>query len=172
MYVTVGGDTKGDLWVLPLGDHKKPVPLLRTVFDEFDGHFSPDGRWVAYTSDESGRHEVYVRPFLTDASGETLSDTGSQWLISNGGGGSPLWRKDGKALYYTDLNGKLMAVSVATRPVFQAGVPTALFQLPPRSSMTQEGPSSDGKRFLFLVPETHGEVPFTVVLNWPAALKR
>jgi len=173
---TAYGQTKGDLWVLPLGNHKKPFPFLRTEFDEREGQFSPDGRWIAYISDESGRIEVYVRPFAPNASGESISNAGDKRLISSGGGYSPAWRADGRELYYIGLERKLMAVQVTTRSVFQAGVPSALFQAPPRSEdelgLTQWGPSTDGKRFLFLVPEAQGEVPFTVVLNWPSLLKR
>jgi Tol biopolymer transport system component len=176
LYTSMVGETKGDLWVLPLGDHKKPIPFLRTEFDEGDGHFSPDGRWVAYASDESGRYEVYVRPFSPDASREAISDAGNKRLISSGGGYLPIWRGDGKELYYIGFDGKLMAVKLTTGPAFQAGVPRVLFQAPPRIpstvSVTQWGPSADGKRFLFLVPETQDPAPFTVVLNWQSALKK
>ena len=176
LYATVGGGTKGDLWVLPLGEHKSPVPFLRTSFDESDGRFSPDGRWVAYVSNESGRGEVYARPFLPDTSAVPGSEAGNKWLISSGGGHSPIWRADGKELYYIDLDGMLMVVTVATRPVFQAGVPKVLFQTPPGSvnlvNRPQWSPSPDGKRFLFMVPDTQGEAPFTVVLNWQATLKK
>jgi eukaryotic-like serine/threonine-protein kinase len=171
-----GGNTNRDLWVLPLEGHQEPVPFLRTEFDEGDGRFSPDGRWVAYASNESGRYEVYVRPFSPDALGEGLSNAGGKWLISENGGYSPSWRPDGKELYYIDLDRKLMAVKLTTGSVFQAGVPSFLFQAPPRGpdsqGLTQWAPSPDGKRFLFLVPETQGGVPFTVVLNWQAGLKK
>jgi hypothetical protein len=87
-----------------------------------------------------------------------------------------MWRQDGKELYYIDLDGKLMAVSLTTRSDFQAGVPKALFQTPPRVSgdavVAQWAPSPDGKRFLFLVPEGQDAPPLTVVLNWPAGLKK
>jgi dipeptidyl aminopeptidase/acylaminoacyl peptidase len=167
LYATVGGETKSDLWLLSLDDHRKPVPFLRTEFDEVDGSFSPDGHWIVYASNESGRFEVYIRPFLPNALGERISNIGNKRLISNSGGSSPRWRKDGKALYYIGLDGGLMAVEVSTGAVFQAGVPSALFHSPP---MSRWAPSPDGKRFLFLVPETRGQAPFTVVLNWQAAL--
>jgi Tol biopolymer transport system component len=158
------------MWVLSLGDHQKAVPFLRTEFNEFDGRFSPDGHWVAYVSDESGRREVYVRAFSPGTSGEAGSDTGGKLLISNAGGYAPRWRQDGKELYYIDLNGRLMVVKATTAgTVFQAGSPTFLFQTP---GSTQWSPAPDGKRFLFLVPEAHEAVPFTVALNWQAALKK
>jgi eukaryotic-like serine/threonine-protein kinase len=176
LYGTVGGGTKRELWVLPLGDHAKPVSFLRTEFNDFGGRFSPDGRWVAYVSDESGRGEVYVRPFSLDAPRGGISGEVSKWLISSGGGDSPIWGHDGKELYYIDRDGKVMAVKATTGSVFQASVPRALFQAPSRSanqsSVTEWAPSPDGKRFLFLVPETQREAPFTVVLNWQAALKK
>ena len=100
----------------------------------------------------------------------------NKWLISSSGGDSPIWGHDGKELYYIDRDGKVMAVKATTGSVFQASVPRALFQAPSRSanqsSVTEWAPSPDGKRFLFLVPETQREAPFTVVLNWQAALKK
>jgi serine/threonine protein kinase len=173
LYVT--GDhprTKDDLWVLPLEGDKKPFPFLRTEFNNFEGQFSPDGRWVSYTSDESGRMEIYVRTFSPDSTA-AASDTGGKWLISTGGGSEPRWRGDGKELYYLAPDGKLMAVEIATDPVFQAGVPKALFQTPPRYGELRSiwhtwDLTSDGKRFLFVVPTERA--PFTVVLNWQAAL--
>ncbi|MGO9012446.1 MAG: protein kinase domain-containing protein [Bryobacteraceae bacterium] len=176
LYVSEGGKTSGDLWVLPLEGHQKPVPFLRTEFDERQGRFSPDGRWVAYISNESGRSEVYVRPFSPDALGEGISNAGGKRLISESGGWDPIWRQDGKELYYIDLDGRLMAVKLTTGSVFQVGVPRVLFQAPPLGTgdlgLPRWQPSPDGKRFLFLVPETPHEVPFTVVLNWQAGLKK
>jgi serine/threonine protein kinase/Tol biopolymer transport system component len=170
LYGTAGEETKNDLWVLPLEDHQKPVPFLRTAFDEVGGRFSPDGRWVAYASDESGRYEVYVRAFSPGATGGIVA--GDKVLISSNGGYDPFWRGAGKDLYYIDLAGKLMAVTVSMRPVFQASVPRTLFQAPPRGAdefgQTQWAPSPDGSRFLFLVPNSQEEAPVTVVLNWQA----
>ena len=175
MYSVVGGPTKSDLWVLPLQASQKAVPFLRTEYNEFCARFSPDGRWVAYASDESGRDEVYVRPFSPDSPGAAASGTGDKFLISDNGGSTVIWQRDGKELYYIDLDGKLMVVDVATRPVFHASVPRVLFQAPKISNGFGLGPwapSPDGKRFLFLVPQTQEQVPFTVVLNWQAGLKK
>jgi Tol biopolymer transport system component len=174
LYVSVGGETRDKLWVRPLqGDDRKPLPLLGTEFDELDGRFSPDGRRVAYVSNESGRYEVYVRSFSPDLLGAT-SNVGDKWPISDHGGTSPMWRKDGKELYYINLDGKLMAVTISAGSGFQAGVPEPLFQAPPRAShgRTTWAPSPDGKRFLFLVPEKQEAAPLTVVLNWQAGLKK
>jgi len=169
LYNTVAAKTKSDLWVLPLGDHQKPVPFLQTEFNERDAHFSPDGHWVAYVSDESGRNEVYVRAFSPGASGEAGFNTSGKFQISNGGGSAPQWRQDGKELYYIDISGKLMVVQVTTMSnAFQASAAKFLFQAPGSSW----SPAPDGKRFMFLVPEVQDAVPFTVVLNWQAALKK
>jgi serine/threonine protein kinase/Tol biopolymer transport system component len=169
LYDSVGGGTKDDLWVLPLEAGRKPVPFLRTEFDELDGRFSPDGRHVAYVSDESGRYEVYVRSF---SPGPPPSPGESKSLISEHGGSGPMWRQDGKELYYLDLEGKLMGVSIAAGSDFQSSGPKALFQAPPGAAGTRWAPSPDGKRFLFLVPEAHEGMPLTVVLNWQAGLKK
>jgi serine/threonine protein kinase len=176
MYTTrdSGPNAKAALWELPLEGDKKPVPFLRTEFNEQDGRFSPDEHWVAYTSDESGRDEVYVRPFSLGAA-EAASGAGGGLLISNGGGTEPRWRGDGKELYYRALDGKLMAAEIALTPAFHAGIAKALFQMPPEG-----GPSAglstwdvapDGKRFLMPVPQST-TTPFTVVLNWQAGLKK
>jgi eukaryotic-like serine/threonine-protein kinase len=86
--------TKEDLWELPLEGDKKPFLFLGTEFNNGDGAFSPDGRWVAYVSHESGRNEIYVRTFSPDST-TAGSDTGGKWLISANGGSQPRWRRDG-----------------------------------------------------------------------------
>jgi eukaryotic-like serine/threonine-protein kinase len=167
--------TKRDLWVLPFEGDKKPFPFLSTEFNNADAQFSPDGRWVAYDSDESGRSEIYVRTFSPDSTA-AASDTGGKWLISANGGSLPRWGGDGKELYYVAPDGKLMAVEIATSPAIRAGVPKALFQAP-RSGLSTHFPSwdltPDGKRFLFMVPaDQTAQTPFTVVLDWPSLLKK
>jgi Tol biopolymer transport system component len=179
LYVSVGGETTDKLWVLPLEGDRKPVPLLRSEFVELDGRFSPVGHWITYVSNESGRYEVYVRPFTPDSLAQGISTSGVKWLISDNGGTSPMWRQDGKELYYIDLDGKLMAVSISAGSSLQAGVPKVLFRAPPRGAqkpghpgMRWWSPSPDGKRFLFLVPEKQEAAPLTVLLNWQAGLKK
>jgi serine/threonine protein kinase len=175
LYSIVDPKTKADLWVLPLAGDRKPVPFLRTDFNEQDGHFSPDGHYVVYTSDESGRNEIYVRQFSPDSIG-SASANGAKWLISNSGGSEPRWRGDGKEIDYRASDGKVMAVEVTTKPVFQPGAPVALFQAPVAGGpvgLPQWDVTSDGKRFLFPAPaEQAASTPFTVVLNWQAALKQ
>jgi Tol biopolymer transport system component len=169
---SVRGERRGDLWVLPLEGDRKPFPFQRAAFNSDDGQFSPDGHLIAYESDESGRSEIYVRTFSPPAS-ETAADTGGKWLISTAGGAEPRWRGDGKELYYVSADGMLMAVDISESPVFRAGVPKALFQAPPHPSFISENHwdvTRDGKRFLFAAQNT--QAPFTVVLNWPALLKK
>jgi Tol biopolymer transport system component len=173
LYRSLGGATKDKLWVLPLQGNRKPAPFLRTESDEPEARLSPDGRWVAYVSDESGRYEVYLRSFSPDASGQEISDAGGKWLISQNGGSSPMWRRDGKELYFIAQDGKLMAVPLPNGPGFQAGVPKALFQAPQVANVgTWWSPAPDGKHFLFLAPEAAEESHFTVILNWQAGLKK
>src|SRR5262249_30567739 len=151
-------------------DGRKPVPFVRTRFDEAQGRFSPNGRWIAYVSDQSGANEVYVRGFTADFSGGSAS-TGGDVLVSRGGGIVPRWRGDGKELFYLAPNGKMMAVEVTAGSEFRGGTPTPLFQTP--SGTIVGDVTADGKRFLLLTPAVpSASVPFTVVLNWTAGLKQ
>jgi Tol biopolymer transport system component len=176
LYFTIDRKNQNDLWVLPLEGDKKPIPFLRTEFNERDGYFSPDGHWVAYDSDETGREEVYVRAFSADPT-RAASGAGPKWLVSAAGGVEPRWRADGRELYYVALDGKLMAVEVTTGQVFQAGVPKALFQTPvahPEFGVIGvPDATADGKRFLFEVPaDQTAQPPFIVVQNWQSGLKK
>jgi eukaryotic-like serine/threonine-protein kinase len=164
---------KTSIWVLPLEGDEKPRTLLRTNFNEQDGHFSPDGHWIAYTSDETGRNEIYVRAFSPSIT-EAASDAGGARLISSNGGTEPRWRGDGRELFYRAADGKLMAAEVSLAPELRVGIPKALFQMPSEggpSSGSTWSVTSDGQRFLLPVPRSEN-TPFTVVLNWQAALKK
>ena len=170
LYENVDPKTKFDLWVLPMSANRKPIPYLQTESIEAHSRFSPDARWVAYVSDESGRAEVYVQSFPA---------TGGKWQISSGGGDQPLWRRDGKELFYVAAGGKLMAAEVnQSASTFQAGVPKPLFEL-------HVGPigltsirnyllvTADGQRFLVNNSlEDADSFPITVALNWISLLKR
>jgi eukaryotic-like serine/threonine-protein kinase len=172
LYSVNDSKTKFDLWVLPFEGDKKPFLFLQTDFNESSGHFSPDGHLVAYTSDESGRDEIYVRRF-SPYSTAAASDAGGKWEVSYGGGTQSRWNADGKELYYMTPDWKVMAVDVSTSPVFQAGTPKLLFQAPQQSGFTEGDDALDGKRFLFLAPvEQTRQAPLTVVLNWQAGLKK
>jgi eukaryotic-like serine/threonine-protein kinase len=170
LYTAENPQTKSDIWVLPLQGDRKPTPFLRTQFNESSGRFSPDGRWIAYTSDESGRDEIYVREF-SSGSAHGYWDAAGKWLISKDGGTEPRWRGDGKELFYVASDGKFMSVDIRAKPLFEAGAPRPLFQLPP--GVIGGEVTADGRRFLIGVPLAQSaSVPFTVVLNWQTALKK
>jgi Tol biopolymer transport system component len=158
--------TGGDLWVLPLFGDMKPYPVLQTEFNQAHGHLSPDGRWLAYVSNESGQDQVYVQSF---------PPSGGKWQVSAGGGAQPLWRRDGKELYYIAADRKLMAVEVKLGQTFEMGTPTPLFQtqvIRYRSS-NRYAVSNDGQRFLVnSAVEEVSHTSIVVVLNWTAGLKR
>lgn len=174
LYTSQDSKTRGDIWVLPMDGDKKPIPFLVTEFDERAAKFSPDGRWVAYVSDESGVNEVYVRPFSMNAT-RTAVEAGGKWLISYGFGNergiNPCWRGDGRELYYQSGfdSGHIIAVSIDTSPVFHAGVPH-LIGLPRVESGWDV--TEDGKRFLVVAPKSTRPDPYTVIVNWQAALKK
>ncbi len=160
------------IWALSLAD-RKPFVVVRSDFNEAIGRFSPDNRWITYESNESGKDEIYVRPF--DPSGGSspsgATSVSGKWMVSKGGGNNPLWRRDGKELFYLSSDGFAMAVDVTTSGVFQAGIPKQLFKVPPGVLFWDVAP--DGKRFVMPAPLASGaESSFTVVLNWQAALKK
>ncbi|MBI3665541.1 MAG: PD40 domain-containing protein, partial [Acidobacteria bacterium] len=144
---------------------RKPELLLRTEFDKDEPHISPDGRWIAYNSLESGRWEVYVASFPKFT---------EKRQVSNAGGCQPLWRKDGKELFYLGMDGKLMAVDVKAGAGFEAGAPKVLFQTPLRADpiQNQYDVTGDGQKFILGEPIEQEVKPIKVVLNWTAGLKR
>jgi len=172
LFTQRGKDSGMDLWVLPMEGDRKPVPYLVTPFSEGQAQFSPDGRWVVYTSDETGTKEVYVRPFPMSS--------GGKWPVSNGGGSQPRWRRDGKELFYFAPDSTLMAVPVTGTSTFQLGLPKALFRTTVLGG-TGGGPgvawrydvSPDGQRFLINTAlEEATSSPITVVVNWQTTLKK
>ena len=164
---SVNGTESGpDLWLLPLIGGRKPVKLLATPASEMHGNFSPNGRLVAYTSDESGKFQVYV---------QTLPLSDKKWQVSTSGGYEPRWRADGREIYYLSEDRKLVSVAVRPGPSFD--VPKALFQtrVPVGVSANRMHyvPSHDGQRFLVNTQNTEmQQTPITVVLNWVAGLKK
>jgi Tol biopolymer transport system component len=156
-----------DLWVLPMFGEKKPVPFRATPFDERDGQFSPDGRWVAYQSNESGRFEIYVQPF---------PGPGEKIQVSTGGGAQVRWRRNGKEIFFISLDGKLMAASVKLMPSngsIEIGTPQLLFMTRvaggalPGLFRQQYSVSNDGQRFLMnATSEGAAVAPINVIYNW------
>jgi serine/threonine protein kinase len=157
--------TQLDLWILPLFGDRKPFPILRTEFNESQGQFSPDGKWMAYVSDLSGTSQIYVQSF---------PEITGTWQISIDGGSQPRWRRDGKELFYLAPNGKLMAVRIKTGATVAAEDPRPLFQttLPAVAPRQTYAVSADGQRFFMTAPLEAGSPPMTIVLNWTGLLKR
>ncbi len=169
-YYEIDPKTGEDIWVLPLEGERKPQAFLKTAFSELNPHFSPDGRWMAHTSNESGRFEIYAQPF---------PGPGARVQISTEGGTDPVWSRNGRELFYLN-NDKMMAVNVTTEPSLTtliAGAPRVLFQGRFARSLTAISSfdiAPDGQRFL-MVPDTQSEQSATqinVVLNWFEELKR
>jgi Tol biopolymer transport system component len=182
VYSTMSAKTGSDIWVLPLSDDRKPFPFLRTEAGEGIARLSPDGRWMAYVSNETGRNEVYVQPFPV---------TGGRWQISRDGGTQPRWRADGKELYYLGPSTRpqhlsMTAVSIAVAgPTLRPSIPSPLFETTFSGGLTIGGAmspglmtqsyavSADGQRFfvLSLVPsEARPEIK--VIVNWSSAFKK
>lgn len=162
---------QGHLLLLPLDSgNRKAVPPFASQFNETGGRFSPDGRWIAYRSNQSGRFEIYVRRFDTAANSPV-----SEWMISKGGGDGVRWRGDGGELFYQAPDGTIMSAEVvppaAGGPAFQVKAPKPLFKVVLASRAWDATP--DGRRFVLPVPVGGtSPAPFTIVLNWPAELKR
>ncbi len=170
IYEMIGSvKTKTDLWVLPMVGEPTPFPYLESEFIESHAQFSPDGRWVAYTSDESGRAEVYVQSFPI---------SGGKWQISTTGGDQPQWRGDGKELFYIAQDRNLMAVTIGGDATLDAGRPTVLFQTTvPITGISDDRnnyvPTQDGQRFLMNnLADIANSQPMTLVLNWAADMKK
>jgi serine/threonine protein kinase/Tol biopolymer transport system component len=147
--------TNGDLWLLPLTGGGKPIPLFQTPFDEKGARFSPDSRWLAYYSNESGSREVYLRP---------VEESRERLRVSSGGGTMPRWRRDGKELYYLAPDNAVMAVPLSSgRP--QPGVATPLFRV--EGIVRDYDVATDGQRFLIDIAEPD-PAPLSVLANWPS----
>jgi Tol biopolymer transport system component len=182
-FAEVNPATGYDIWILRMGEPSassgqvpstgsgqapKAQPFLQTPFNEGVPVFSPDGRWLVYVSDESGRFEIYVQPY---------PGPGGKWQISTEGGTEPVWNRNGRELFYRSGD-KMMAVDISTQPSFAAGKPKVLFTgqyLPTPGTLSNYDVSPDGQRFLMIKPGESTEAPPTqinVVLNWFEELKR
>jgi eukaryotic-like serine/threonine-protein kinase len=157
-----------ELWYLTWPE-RITKPLLQTKWTVRNAQFSPDGRWVAYASNETGSMEIYVSPF-PNASGK--------WQVSSGGGQEPKWRQDGKELFYISAEGKMMAVAVKTGASFEASSPVVLFQTRRRQPVSAQDvfsydASGDGQRFLIntKVDEANA-APLSVLLNWASEIEK
>jgi Tol biopolymer transport system component len=162
--ITSGQTLNADIWALPLDGDRKPFPVLRTRFEERDAQFSPDGDWIAYHSDESGQHEVYVQPF---------QGQGERVRISTAGGVQARWRDDGRELFYMTLDGQLVAVPIVIRKdglAVQPGPAVPLFHA--RIGSVQDIArhhyivAAGGQRFLVDTVVEQTAVPISLILNW------
>ena len=162
-----GVTTKEDLWLLSLEGDRKPRIFKQTPYTEKSGQISPDGRWIVYSSDSSGRSEVYI---------ELLAPGSAQRQISVEGGVSPRWRADGREVYFVSRS-RMMAVDLKPGPELTSSAPHELFRaamlIPDHSGNTYQ-PSTDGGQFLVLLPvgDAPPTPPLTVVTNWQAALRK
>jgi Tol biopolymer transport system component len=157
---------RAGVWLMPLSGDGQPKPLFQSpAFDQGFATFSPDGRFIAYTSNESGRWEVYVQSFPASA---------DKLMVSSSGGALPLWRDDGRELFYITEDGRVMSAEIKTGAKIESRVPQQLFQT--RIKLADDYPyaiNSDGSRFLInILAETNDTAPMIVVLNWTAALKK
>ena len=163
VFVETDPSTGYDIWLLPLEGDRKPQPFLQTKFLEHMAAFSPDGHWLAYVSDESGRAEVYARPF---------PGPGQKVQVSTDGGTDPVWARNGE-LFYRNGN-KMMAVEIRTQPAFEASQPQPLFEGQYHSSVSRANydVTADGQRLLMLKSKDPAPTQINVVLNWFEELKR
>ncbi len=153
--------SKRDVAILPFSGGGRATPLLKSESSEWHARFSPDGRFLVYVSDETGRFEVYVAAF---------PGPGGKWRVSKDGGSYPRWRRDGRELFFLGADGTLMAAPVLSASPFEAGPPEPLFGVRSASSYAA---SADGQRFLLAAPASRSaDEPVTLVVNWPRSLDR
>ena len=158
-----------DLWVLPRSGDQKPAAVVQTQFNEMKGRLSPDGKWIAYQSNESGTNQITV---------QTFPPSGARYQVSTNGGYQPKWRRDGKELFYVAPDKKLMMVAVkAEGNSFEASAPQPLFEMRignlPLTGSPFYDVTRDGRRFIVSTAvEESAPTPMTVVLNWNAGLKQ
>jgi Tol biopolymer transport system component len=175
LYGTLNAKTGADIWALPLTGDRKPFPVVRTSFAEDSAQFSPDGEWVAYESNETGRFEIYAQAFPTAR---------GKWQVSTGGGVHPRWRPNGRELFYLVPDGRLMAASLAVGSdgqSLEAGTPVALFTPRLASGGTILSPgalarplyavAADGRFLVNEAAEDTATTPLTIILNWDAEIR-
>ena len=157
-----------ELWYLSWPE-RIAKPLLQANWTVRNAQFSPDGRWIVYASNESGRMEIYVSPFLSGS---------GKWQVSTGGGQEPRWRQDGKELFYVSQEGRMMAVSVKLGASFEAGSPVAMFQTHRRQPISSQDSfsydvSGDGQRFLVITKmDEANAAPLSILLNWASEMEK
>jgi hypothetical protein len=152
-----------DIWVLPMADGAEPYPYAATDFDEHSAVLSPDGRWIAYVTFESGLCEVVVQDFADPTAGK--------WQISANGGLGPRWSPDGRELYYFDADSSIVRVAIEAEPSFGAGKPVRVSEA---SGAYRWDVARDGQRVLRssgVIERADRTPPITVILNWTALVE-
>jgi Tol biopolymer transport system component len=171
LFIRRGVKTRRDMYALTLTDERKEMLLLNSTADEMSPQLSPDGKWLAYASDETGTYEIYIQSF---ADGKLGSD---RRRISTTGGSWPVWRRDGSELFFVAQNGQMMSAAIKTSGTeFEFGSPTALFKtrmLAWGLNFHEFDVSQDGQRFLIgtLIGDSTSPPP-TVLVNWTALVKK
>jgi Tol biopolymer transport system component len=157
------GPSRSDIWVFGVRDPRSLAPLIQQDFEQRQPMFSPDRQWLAYVSNEAGADDVFVRRLTWPPA--AVPTLGAATRVSRSGGRSPRWRGDSRELFFQSPEGEVMAVSVVDGTI---GEPAALFSA--RGALADWGVTSDGQRFLLALPVENGDLPFTVVVNWQAAV--
>jgi len=165
-----GSNTQNDIALLPMVGTRKPLIFLQTEFSEWDPRISPDGKWIAYVSDESGQNEVYIRPFPGPSEPSAHDIRTGKWQVSVQGGVEPNWRRDGLELFYVDKANRMVVAEVLAKGnAIEVKNVRPLFETPG----SDYDVTADGKRFLINVPvETQLNTPLTLVVNWDKEIEK
>jgi hypothetical protein len=164
-FIVAPGGTQ-DVYVVPTSGDRTPKPLIESPFADVEPQFSPNMKWLAYASTETNRNEIYVQPFPPN---------GKRWQVSNNGGRQPLWRADGKELFFVADDRRFYSVDVFERAdEFDSSAPRFLFEMQANvfNSRNSYVPSRDGQRFLINTLSGSDDAPIRVVQNWQAGVRQ
>jgi hypothetical protein len=164
-FADFGAATGFDIYALSLDQGAKPVPIIQSPITDVEPQLSPDARWIAYASTETATYDVFVQPY---------PPTGAKWQVSTGGGRQPMWRRDGRELYFVTSDGRLYAVEVHAGPTFEFSTPRPLFTMPANTISVRNSyvPTRDGQRFLVNMTIDAAVPPINVDPDWRAAARR
>lgn len=173
-FAEIDNELKGDVWLIDMARGRKVVRLINTPFHESAPSFSPDGHWLAFTSDESGQSEVYVQAFEP---GDSPRLVGKRHLVSRDGAGSIRWSRNGRELFYLGWNGRLYAVPITLSPELKIGKPVDLFTISTEARAAIHSKmgfdvAPDGQRFLVPIVTSSEKSEIVVIQNWEIALQR
>jgi len=166
IYETVTPSTNRDVWALPMTGDRKAFPVVNDKFVQQGARLSPDGHWLFYSSNESGRFEIYAQAFPKPGGIVQVSIDGVSGSVGN-------WRQDGREIIFQALDGKMMAVDVKLGATIEVGIPKALFPLQNLVSGSRFAMSGDGQEFIIpMAPQSGNRPSMTTVLNWAAGIKK